>query len=86
MNHVRTFVVIPSLPEPLEPLRQLAYNLWWSWNHTARDLFHRLDVDLWEQTRHNPVAMFWRIDQQRLEQAARDDAYMAQLHRVLDAF
>ncbi|MGD8450733.1 MAG: alpha-glucan family phosphorylase [Phycisphaerae bacterium] len=86
MNHVRTFVVVPHLPEPLEPLRQLAYNLWWSWNHAARELFRRLDVDLWEQVGHNPVAMLWRIDQHRLEQAARDDAYIVQLHRVMDAF
>jgi glycogen phosphorylase len=86
MNHVRTFVVVPSLPEPLEPLRQLAYNLWWSWDHASRDLFRRLDVDLWEQVAHNPVAMLWRIEQKRLELAARDDAYMAQVHRVLDGF
>ena len=86
MNHVRTFVVVPSLPEQLEPLRQLAHNLWWSWNPLARNLFRRLDVELWEQVRHNPVAMLWQIDQKRLEQAARDDAYMVQLQRVMDAF
>jgi len=86
MNHVRTFFVVPSLPEPLEPLRQLAYNLWWSWEAAARDLFRRLDVDLWERVRHNPVALLWQIGQDRLEQAARDDAYMVQLHRTLDAF
>jgi len=86
MKNLRTFVVVPSLPEPLEPLRQLAYNLWWTWNHGARELFRRLDVDLWEQVYHNAVAMLWQIPQERLEEAARDDAYMAQLHRVLDAF
>ena len=75
-----------SLPEQLEPLRQLAHNLWWSWNPLARNLFRRLDVELWEQVRHNPVAMLWQIDQKRLEQAARDDAYMVQLQRVMDAF
>ena len=67
-------------------MRNLAYNLWWSWNHSARELFRRLDVDLWTRAKHNPVAMLWQIGQQRLEQAARDDAYMAQLHRVTDAF
>jgi len=86
MNHVRTFVVVPSLPEPLEPLRQLAYNLWWSWNHSARELFRRLDVELWERVYHNPVAMLWQIGQDRLEQVANDDAYMAQLQRVVDSF
>ena len=86
MNHVRSFVIVPSLPEQLEPLRQLAYNMWWSWNHSARELFRRLDIELWEQVKHNAVTMLWQIDQQRLEEAARDDAYMAQLHRVMDTF
>ncbi|MBU0637902.1 MAG: alpha-glucan family phosphorylase [Planctomycetes bacterium] len=86
MKSVRTFVVVPSLPEPLEPLRQLAYNLWWVWNPPALELFRRLDRDLWEQTGHNPVALLWRISQEQLEQAASDQAYMAQLTRVLDSF
>jgi len=86
MNHVRTFTIVPSLPELLEPLRQLAYNLWWAWNPSATDLFRRLDTDLWRKTGHNPVALLWRIPQERLEQAARDDAYIAQLCRVMDSF
>ena len=86
MNHVRAFTIVPSLPEVLEPLRQLAYNLWWGWNPAATDLFRRLDVDLWRRMGHNPVALLWSVGQQRLEQAARDDAYIAQLCRVMDSF
>ncbi len=86
MNHIRTFTVVPSLPEVLEPLRQLAYNLWWTWNPAATDLFRRLDVDLWREVEHNPIALLWRIPQERLEQAAKDDAYIAQLCRVMDSF
>ncbi|TWT45649.1 Glycogen phosphorylase [Phycisphaerae bacterium RAS1] len=85
-RNIRTFVVIPSLPEPLEPLRQLAYNLWWSWTPPAADLFRRLDLELWRKVNHNPVALLQQIDQSRLEAASRDDAYMAQLLRVVDAF
>ncbi len=86
MQHVRPFVIVPSLPEVLEPLRQLAYNLWWTWNPPATDLFRRLDVDLWRRVGHNPVALLWQVRQERLEQAARDDAYVAQLCRVMDTF
>ncbi|MBL8879672.1 MAG: alpha-glucan family phosphorylase [Phycisphaerales bacterium] len=84
--NTRTFVVQPRLPEPLEPLRTLAYNLWWSWNPPATDLFRRLDVDLWETCGHNPVVMLGQISQERLERMARDDAFVAQLTRVMDAF
>ncbi len=86
MKNIRSFVIVPSLPELLEPLRQLAYNLWWSWNPPATDLFRRLDVDLWRRVGHNPVALLWQVSQERLEQAARDDAYIAQLCRVMDSF
>jgi len=86
MKQVRTFIIVPSLPEVLEPLRQLAYNLWWTWNPPAIDLFRRLDVDLWRRVGHNPVALLWQVSQERLEQAARDDGYVAQLCRVMDSF
>ena len=29
---VRAFNVLPKLPKPLEPLRDIAYNIWFSWN------------------------------------------------------
>jgi len=86
MNHIRTITVVPKLPEVLEPLRQLAYNLWWSWSPDAIDLFRRLDVDLWRDTGHNPVALLWRVSQERLEEVAEDDAYIAALCRVMDSF
>ncbi|NIO11728.1 MAG: DUF3417 domain-containing protein, partial [Deltaproteobacteria bacterium] len=57
MKPIRTFNVVPSLPAPLEPLRSLAYNLRWAWNHETIELFRRLDSDLWEATHHNPVLM-----------------------------
>ncbi len=86
MQSLRSFVVVPALPEPLEPLRQLAYNLWWTWTPGAIDLFRRLDPDLWEELGHNPVALLWRIDQERLTEAAADKAYVSLLTRVADQF
>jgi starch phosphorylase len=81
-----TFTVIPSLPPKLERLRSLAYNLWWSWNHEAIELFRRLDRDLWESTGHNPVRMLGTIRQERLQQVAEDDGFMAHSSRVWHEF
>jgi starch phosphorylase len=86
MQNLRTFVVIPSLPEELEPLRMLAYNMWWSWTPAATDLFWRLDTEKWEAANHNPVALLWQVSQERLQEMAMDKAYTAQLTRVADAF
>lgn len=82
MKPVRSFTVIPSLPPSLEPLRELAYNVRWAWNHDAIELFRRLDSDLWETSGHNPVRMLGSIDQAQLEAAAKDDAFLGHLERV----
>ncbi len=81
MHQVRSFVVLPALPEPLKPLRELAYNLWWTWNPEAIELFRRLDLDLWRELKHNPVMMLARMRQERLDRLARDPAYIASLGR-----
>ena len=46
INYIGNFNVIPSLPEKLEPLREIAYNVYWAWNQDAHELFWRLDRDL----------------------------------------
>src|ERR1035438_2535164 len=83
MKPVQVFHVIPSLPVPLEGLRQLAYNLRWAWDHDAIELFRRLDRDLWESTGHNPVLLLGSIDQAELVAAAKDEAFLAHLDRTL---
>ncbi|HSW46855.1 MAG TPA: alpha-glucan family phosphorylase [Phycisphaerae bacterium] len=85
MTQVRSFMVLPALPEPLRPLRDLAYNLWWTWNPDAFELFRRMDLDLWRELRHNPVAMLAQMRQERLDRLAGDPAYIASLRRVLEA-
>ena len=45
---IHPFVVVPSLPETLRHLSDLAGNLFWTWNPEAMGLFRRLDRELWE--------------------------------------
>lgn len=85
MKKINRYSVIPSLPGPLEPLRDLVNNLWWSWTPDAIDLFRRLDLDLWESCEHNPVKMLGSIDQERLLTLAEDDSYLSHLKRVQEA-
>jgi glycogen phosphorylase len=86
MRPIRIFSVIPKLPAVLEPLRRLANNVFWSWNHDTIELFRRLDADLWEAAGHNPVLMLGTIDQRKLEAASRDESFLAHLDRVLADF
>lgn len=83
MKPIRTFNVSPALPSQLEPLRKLAYNLHWDWDFEATDLFRRLDRDLWESSRYNPVRMLGTISQARLQEAAEDEGFLAQMDRAV---
>lgn len=78
----RTFTVLPRLPEKLQALQKLAYNLWWCWNHEAVGLFRRIDAELFEKVNHNPVKLLSQAGQERLELLANDEGFLAHLHRV----
>ena len=82
MRPVKSFDVKASLPEPLEPLREIAHNLWWYWNIDAVKLFYRLDPVLWEETNHNPMEILGNIPQPKLEELAADEGVLAHLGRV----
>ncbi|MEO1294641.1 MAG: alpha-glucan family phosphorylase, partial [Cyanobacteria bacterium J06636_16] len=83
MRPIRTFNVVPSLPPRLEALRKLANNLQWDWDVDTIELFRRLDPDLWESSRYNPVLMLGTISQQRLQEVAEDEGFLAQTDRAL---
>ncbi|MBE7385917.1 MAG: alpha-glucan family phosphorylase [Leptolyngbya sp. SIO1E4] len=83
MRPIRTFNVVPSLPSRLEGLRKLAHNLQWDWDVDTIDLFRRLDPDLWESSRYNPLLMLGTISQQRLQEVAEDEGFLAQTDRAL---
>lgn len=78
--------VRPRIPASIVRLEELAYNLWWSWNSEAQELYGRLDPDLWEQVNHNPIKLLHRIEQEKLDSAASDPTYLAAYAEVLAAF
>ncbi|MCX7983820.1 MAG: alpha-glucan family phosphorylase [Bacteroidetes bacterium] len=79
-----SLTVSPSIPQKLQCLLPLAYNLYWVWDPDLMDLFFRLDPDLWEATNHNPVEMLGKISQEKLNQFAENEAYLNQLQRACE--
>jgi starch phosphorylase len=79
---IRSFDVIPALPEALKPLLDIAYNVWWTWHPEAVELFVRLDRELWQRSNHNPVKMLGMCSQATLDEAARDEGYLTSLSRA----
>jgi starch phosphorylase len=83
MHPVKTFHVRPALPERLNALAELAYNLRWSWDHETINLFRRLDRHTWQTSGNNPVLMLGSMAQERLHELAQDEAFLAHLDSVV---
>ncbi len=86
MPTFQTYNVTPTLPAALEPLREMTFNLWWTWEPSARRLFRHLDPELWDRTNHNPVRMLQLSRQARLEEVSQDKNFLRELNQVHDAF
>ncbi|HSP93683.1 MAG TPA: alpha-glucan family phosphorylase [Thermoanaerobaculia bacterium] len=72
----------PRLPTALHPLWGLARDLRWTWRPTMRALFASLDRAAWEENGGDPVDLLLSVPPERLEQAAGDLAFLAQMSAV----
>ena len=70
------YVPLPPLPGRISRLNELAYDLWWSWNPSAREVFRDLDYPLWRFTDHNPVLVLHLVEPERLDHAASDPEFL----------
>lgn len=82
MKASHIFSVGSSLPEVLEPLRDIVENLRWSWHIPSADLFRWIDPALWEATKRNPAAVLDRVARTRLVELAKDSRFVEQMNKV----
>src|SRR5260370_36681594 len=78
--------VMPALPDRIQRLLELASDLWWSWNPTAREVFRKLDYLVWQLTAHNPVQMLHMLSAEQLCRAAEDASFLATYDAAMAAF
>ncbi|MEW6325529.1 MAG: DUF3417 domain-containing protein, partial [Nitrospirota bacterium] len=69
---------IPKELRELEGLSELALDLHWTWSHFSDRLWELLDPDVWARTR-NPYYLLQNISRTRLEEASRDEQFLAEL-------
>ncbi|MCW5937985.1 MAG: alpha-glucan family phosphorylase [Fimbriimonadaceae bacterium] len=79
LKFAHSFEVVKKLPEPLQPLRKIAYNFWWTWNHEARSLLREIGPELWETVEHNPVELMNRLGDEQIERLLADEIFLAKL-------
>ena len=82
----KMLTVKATLPEELKCLDEIAHNMWWVWNHEARDLFRDLDAELYHDVKHNPVMLLERLTYARKEEILKDEALMKRVRDVYAEF
>src|ERR1051325_2582872 len=77
-----TYTNLPSETRESDALAELALNLRWSWNHSADELWGRLEPELWELTQ-NPWVVLQTVSQGKLEAAWADPAFRQRVEEIL---
>ena len=83
---IRTLAVADiELPPGMERLRELAYDLVWSWLPAAGRLFAWIDPEHWRRY-HNPVELLINVEPQHWQQLLQDGEFRRAYEQAIQAF
>jgi phosphorylase/glycogen(starch) synthase len=82
----KRIIVEPDLPGPLKPLKEIAFNLWWSWDVEAKELFREIDAEKWKKVKWNPVLFLESLSLEEITALAEDKKFIDKLNRVYARF
>jgi len=75
-----------DIPEKFAGLREIADNLWWTWNYNASAMFKRLDIDLWREKRYNPRLLLEEVSISRMKELENDKDFCELYNKVYSDF
>jgi starch phosphorylase len=73
-----------ELPSEMERLRDLAYDLWWSWSPQATRLFTWIDPEHWQRY-HNPVQLLINVEPYQWQRLLGDPEFRHTYDSVIQA-
>ena len=73
------------VPREFERLYDIAFNLWWTWDQEARQLFSAIDLVKWSHYR-NPVQLLINVDPRHWYPLFDDDNFQTRYHELVRAF
>jgi len=74
-----------EFPKEVSRLRELAYNLWWTWSPQARRMFSHIQPGLWAIYR-NPIELFINLEHHHWEELLQDEIFLTMYRSVLREF
>ncbi len=79
-------ITFTQATEIAREIKAIAYNLWWTWNVDARDLFRELSPQTYFRNNHNVIAMFDEISDQELAARLLDPLQMERAQNVINQY
>jgi starch phosphorylase len=73
------FEVTSDLPEVLQPLKAIASNYRWTWDHETRELFRLIDRKAWDASEHNPILFLNSLPKETVDRLAKDELFIERL-------
>ncbi len=83
---IKSFNVIPNLPDSLKALEELSTNMWFTWNWDAIMMFVSINEDLWHRSHRNPKWVLGTLAPERLEELSRDGNFLGRLSAIKQKF
>lgn len=74
------------LPDKIRGLNEIAYNLWWSWSQSAKDLFASINPELWNYFDRNPLKVIKSLTKDQMNQLMNNQEFMANYESVYAEF
>ncbi|HSR11264.1 MAG TPA: alpha-glucan family phosphorylase, partial [Thermodesulfobacteriota bacterium] len=78
------YAFFPTEVEGFESLAELALDMRWSWNHSADEVWKRLDPALWELTQ-NPWVVLQTVSRDRLRKVMDDPEFCRRVEDLVEA-
>jgi starch phosphorylase len=73
------------LPRMFDRLYDLAYNMWWTWDHEASQLWSRIARARWAEGR-NPLTMLQTVDLDQWQALEADDTFVSHYEDIVGRF
>jgi starch phosphorylase len=83
---IRKVFVYPRYPENLNKLFEIAYNIWWSWDYEALNLFYRIDPSAFRECGHNPIKLLYTLPKEKIEELSHDSGFLYDLEKIWKKF
>ena len=76
------FNILPTNSEGFNSLAELALDMRWSWDHSADEIWRKLDPALWELT-HNPWVVLQTVSNDQFQSVMNDPAFRSKIDTMV---